>query len=150
MLYGDDAQHIEQEARLDHLRASVYEKARLTDEYKAGVERWRSCMRARGFSYSEPGVAADALAEEFESGRLEFEQLREKELAIATAEATCYNAAGLPAVLESARVRAEEQVGQENRELLEAILARQAEALARAAGLAGSATSAPGGPRAGR
>jgi hypothetical protein len=135
-LHGDDLRHTELVMRVDHLRMEADEKARETPEYRAGVVRWRACMAERGFSYSEPNAAADALAREFQSGRLALEELRKREVEVATAEAGCHAEAGLTAVYEGALARAEAEVEQGNRGLLETFLQDQAEALARASKLA--------------
>lgn len=135
-LHGDDLRHTEQVTMINFLREQVALTAREDAEVRAGVERWRGCMGARGWSYPEPGAAAHALAEEYEAGRLTLDGLREREIAVATAEASCHQEAGLAALHERARARAEAKLEREHRALLESYVAAQADALARASRVA--------------
>lgn len=135
-LHGDDLRHTEQVTMINFLREQIALTAREDPEYRAGVERWRGCMGARGWPYPEPGAAAHALAEEYESGGLTLDGLRQREIAVATAEASCHQEAGLAAIHERARARAEAKVEREHRALLESYVAAQADALARASRVA--------------
>lgn len=131
-LYGDDVKHAEMIMTLNEVRIEAHENAQTDPAYRAGVERWRGCMSRRGLSYSEPGAAASDLADAFRAGQLTLDELRQREIEVATAEATCYGEAGLEPLFEAARARAEAEAEKQSRGALESVLALQAQALARA------------------
>ncbi len=135
-VYGDDVKQTKLIAAFDALNDEVTERAHADPEYRAGVERWRTCMRGRGFSYDEPGGAAEALAAEFEEDRLGLPELRERELRVATADAGCFGESGLSSALDAAKTRAKAVVEREHQGVLQEYVTFQKEALARAQQLA--------------
>ncbi len=131
-VYGDDVEHAELIVGLDELRGEVDQMTHGDPAYRAGVERWRACMGARGLSHDEPGDAADALAEEFQQGRIGLAELRQREAQVATADAECFGEAGLARLLDAARARAEVAVERNHQGVLDDYIALQTGALAHA------------------
>lgn len=135
-VYGDDVRHTELTMMLDVLREEVDERARADPAYGAGVERWRACMSSRGFPYSEPEAAVDALVRETQRGQITGEQLRRREIDVASADADCFREVNLKSSFDEAHARAEAAVERESRGVLESMIALQTGALERAGGSA--------------
>jgi len=92
---------------------AVNEVHRLTEgdrDYLAAVERWRTCMSQRGYDYPRPGAAAVDLGRELHAGKISLEELRPKEIAIATADAECFGQTGLVEVRATVQQRVEQDL----------------------------------------
>jgi hypothetical protein len=116
---------------ISRLRTEVTAALAGDDDYRAGLAQWHACMAERGYSYSQPAEAMNALANDFHAGRLSLEDLRKKEIETAVADTACYLSTGLTEVLAAARERAERAVlaraagtGEQLRSSLDNALAR--------------------------
>jgi hypothetical protein len=95
---------------ISRLRTEVTAALASDDEVRAGLARWHDCMAARGYSYSQPAEAMNALAHDVHAGRLSVEDLRKKEIETAVVDTACYLSTGLIEVLAAACERAERAV----------------------------------------
>jgi hypothetical protein len=109
-VYGDDEAHMRAMLETNMAVNEVITRVGKEADYVAGIERWRQCMSQRGMSYAGPGAAAVLLQREFSEGKIDREALREKEIAIATADAECFARAGLAEVQGSVQSRVEQEV----------------------------------------
>jgi hypothetical protein len=131
-LFGDDMKHAQMVMTLNGVRADQIAYAEANPGYRAGIERWRACMTKRGLSYGEPGAAVEDLTEAFHNGQLGFDELRAREVEVASGDASCYLEVGLESLLRDALARAEAEIERESRVDLESVVAVQTEALERA------------------
>jgi len=130
-VYGEDYAALELGMTISRLKTEVTAALASDDEVRAGLERWHACMAERGYSYSQPMEAMNALANDFHAGRLNLEDLRKQEIETAVADTACYASTGLTEVLAAARERAERAVlaqaagtGEQLRSSLDNALAR--------------------------
>ncbi|MFM2415626.1 MAG: hypothetical protein RL385_349 [Pseudomonadota bacterium] len=103
-VFGDDDVALRKlELAREDLLNELEQRAARSPLHTAAVERWRICMRARGHTFDAPGQPANMLADDFREGRLNLEQLRDRERELATEDARCAREAGVRGALESAR-----------------------------------------------
>jgi hypothetical protein len=131
-LYGDDYEHNEIGYSQAMIRADLLARADRDPEYNESLHTWRSCMHARGLDDDQPAAAAARLASEYHGGKLSLDELRTREVAVATADTECFVAAGLERARQAAESRAEAEVLDENRDKLVAMQRARDEALTRA------------------
>lgn len=131
-LYGDDYEHNEIGYGQAMLRKELLARADEAAEYKKSLDAWRSCMHQRGFDEDQPASATTRLAGEYHAGKLSLDELRAREVAVATADAECFVAADLRSSRQTAEAQAEEELLAQNSEKLLAMKRERAEAIERA------------------
>jgi hypothetical protein len=131
-LYGDDYEHNEIGYGQAILRNELLTRADEDPDYKKSLDAWRGCMRARWFDEDQPAAAAKRLAGEYHAGKLSRDELRVREVAVATADAECFLATDIERVRQAAESRAEENLLAQNSERLLAMKRVRDEALERA------------------
>jgi hypothetical protein len=131
-LYSDDYEHNEIGYSQAMIRADLLARADEDPEYNESLHTWRSCMHERGFDDDQPAAAATRLASEYHGGKLSLDELRTREVAVATADTECFVAAGLERARQAAESRAEAEILDENREKLVAMQHARDEAIKRA------------------
>ncbi len=68
-----------------------------SDEYRAALDEWRSCMQERGFDFTGPGEAKQSVLDRFTAGGVN--ELRDYERRVATADLTCAESTLLPVTI---------------------------------------------------
>jgi hypothetical protein len=129
---GDEVTYAREELQVRSLAIEAQRKAQEDPDYQSGLEVWRGCMAAKGFGYRDSQAAVASLRSELETGRVTLDQLRAREIEVATADADCHQQANLTDAEDVARARAEAEVADRNRDVLDAFEQMQREALQRA------------------
>jgi len=109
-VYGDDYAALVLGVTMSNLESAVEAELAHDPAVRAGLDGWRGCMARSGYAYAQPRAAMSVLADAFHAGKLGVDDLRKAEIDAATADSTCYQAAGIRAVLAAARERAEQLV----------------------------------------
>ena len=107
-VYGDDYAHNELGYGDGMLRERVREEVEHEPAYAAGLQRWRACMRGRGFDYARPEEPSAALATAFHDKQITLDELRQREQRVASADASCHNEAQLATLRQQAEARSEQ------------------------------------------
>ena len=146
LVYGDDVELAEREVAEQSMRQRIREQARQDPEYVAAIERWRGCGRKQGLAFEEPREAARALYEQYSQGSITLEQLRERELNAATADALCDRQEGVHVARTYAEKRAEHREREANGPLIGVMHRSFSRALTQAAQLTSSGQSQASAP----
>ena len=109
-LYGSDDEYMRATLETNMAVNEVLQRTETDPEYLAGLERWKQCMSQSGYNYPRPGDAAMDLGRELREDGMALEDLRTKEIAIATADARCVVQAGLNDLRRSVQQRVERDV----------------------------------------
>jgi hypothetical protein len=137
-VYGDNETYLRLTLSINVAMNEVQNMVNRNPDVTAGLDKWRTCMRERGYSYERPGAAAGALSKQYWRGELPLETLRTRESEVAVADATCYQEAGLTALTSAAQDAAEKAVAEQQSALLDAYRAMAAHSVERAAQMVSS------------
>ncbi|MDB3936361.1 hypothetical protein N9383_06550 [Granulosicoccus sp.] len=89
-LHGDNVKQVQNMFALQALQREAFSTAETDIEYQTTLAQWRNCMSGYGYDFKYPGAAADILLSKYRNGHLQFEELQEQEISIATVDSTCY------------------------------------------------------------
>jgi hypothetical protein len=133
-VYGDELSYRKLTLELMVLRRKLMQNVEQDEAWKQGLAQWRACMHGRGFPYDEPVHARTAMRDAYrdvQAGKGDFERARARELAVATADAECWNTADLERIGAKAEARADAALSAAHQPLLLAVQAGQVAALER-------------------
>jgi hypothetical protein len=145
-LYGADDDYKRALLETNMAFNEVYRLVDADPEQVAGVARWRQCMIGRGHDYPAPGEAAAELGRALHEGRISRDDLRSREIAIATADAECFASTGLGELRAALQQRFEREVQARYAEALasyERMVQRALREAHRSPAAAGSADQTP-------
>lgn len=134
-VYGDELSYSKLTLELTVLHQKLEQRVEQDEAWKKGLETWRACMHGRGFRYDEPVYARLGIRDAYRdarAGKGDYERVRERELAVATADAECWNGADLTRIGDAAEARVDATLSEAHQPLLLALQAGQVAALERA------------------
>lgn len=134
-LYGDDYEDNELGFGRRELQRELASRIQREPAVAGAADRWRGCMQRRGHQAEHSGEIQKALARDYRAGKLTLEQLREREIAAATADAECFAEAGVGAARRAAQESVEPKLVAEKQARLAKLKSAQLDALARAEAL---------------
>jgi hypothetical protein len=103
VLYGDLETWLYLDYVTNNLRAEAATRMLADDRHRAAVDRWRSCMQARGFDYQTPGDARDAVADMYVAAGADRQAVLAQEIQIAVADGECDLETGLSDMVDRLR-----------------------------------------------
>lgn len=118
-LYGSSVE-LELNANVRYaLEHQVYSAAEEDVDYQVAISQWQNCMFGYGYEFERPEQVVEVLVSEFKSGNISKEQLRDKEIEIATLDATCYQQASVNEAYNAVLKRSEKSVLSERSQQIE-------------------------------
>jgi hypothetical protein len=139
-VYGDEQDDIR--ATYLALRQDLDRRLAADPAHMAAIRDWQACMQQRGYPYSAPNSAADALGRLYADAHLRATQLRSAERGAASADATCVNEVGFLQREHAAMERIQPALDAEARDTLIALKDREDAAAARAERVLAASTHA--------
>jgi hypothetical protein len=132
---GDELVYARSLARMRALLRDADQAAERAPEVLTGLADWRTCMGLAGYAYDVPGAAAKELQQQLQAGQLTLDELRLREIDIASEDARCFQAANLNRLFAQARARAQRALALEHAVEVEVSRELHRAALDRAQGL---------------
>lgn len=131
-VFGDDVYTRSLRMRLSEVDESIWNAVQESEAVRAGFARWQDCMRRAGHEYESPDAASQSLADRLAAGTLSMDQLRQEEVAVASADARCQQSTDLTALQSSVRRQLELPLALEHQDVLQQIVQHNESALERA------------------
>jgi hypothetical protein len=132
-------------ARIDYIPQSLNNtlvgRMTSTQEYRAALSAWRSCMAAHGYPYATPEDARKALAAEY-SAQGNTPTLRQREIVVAVVDGKCAAAVHFPSAAARSKRALVASLPAADRASLEQLAKARGQAIAKARAVL--ATEAPG------
>lgn len=94
---------------VNQMRPQLLAISEKDDHFSEALAAWRACMQDAGFEFAQPSEARGKVSIDYEkagSSAAAVSEVRQREIVIATADATCAGKVGLPAAKRSADSRA--------------------------------------------
>lgn len=117
-LHGDNVKLAENKFAVRSLQRQVFAAAENDVEYQTSLGQWSNCMSSHGYDFKYPGQASQYLLSKYTSGELQYEELQNQEISIATIDAVCYKQFSVGEVYENALKNAESIIFIENSETI--------------------------------